>query len=661
MSSRRQGRRRWRCCRGGRNQPSEDSKGGRGPPSCFPLQECTRSQHFQVESVLPGGGPVPTMSIDAATSDSGQERRLALYRRWQVVQMELARFSLRRPSALFDHRVLLLAQFLLLSPLTAVDAPLWSISDGPFQLSFLFEVSGKTMLLVLIPSVLVNGNLFHRVLSHKTVEEQLFKPRIRLLRFLFGGLPILGLYVVPIWQQVASHPPSWALVHTSRNPSLDLATAPTRERRWRNRLGFKSFAAIYAVNTIVFIVFHSQWCATLAAETNGKWLLAIQSLVLHLIAFACIAYFLRKMAARFGLSPLRSAILLSLSLLWLLPVPYLSITGMLLVPFVCRESERDGTLTEDALSRQRTTGNLPEWRSLEENLRRNRNRLFWWQRWRKVLRSTKRAVAAERARSHFITICDIKSFVLLSDVAVLSWLLSVSTRSSPPRAFMVQALLGMILLGSFALGLISFSLAAARLARRLLGSLPGPGSFSGLSSARNLGIVSISLFVGIVQGQFWIRLKLPQATLPENGLISLCLSFYLLTLPGHLLSKAWALKRPLSDHLLRLAFLITLLITGGGVHAAALGGDPRLVVLFWAISFLLCSVLPSAALLPWLLRPFKARPVLSSNLPVSLRTALAFLIVTAVAPFGGLAVPAWIWLRQRLWSNFEREPLEKHA
>jgi hypothetical protein len=605
------------------------------------------------------------MSIDAVTSGSAQERRLALYRRWNKIGEDLKGFSLRRSPPLFDVRLLLVAQFLLLHSLTAVDAPLWSIVDGPFQLSFLFRVNGREFLLISLAIALTNASIFHQVLSRKTPGEYRFKSRLLLLRFLLGGIPLLGFYVVPLWRQIVVSPPSWALGWLSQPPlshSLDLRRSPRwkGDRLQRSWLGFKTLAALYMVSSMTFIVFHSQWCSTLYLEAGGKQILAAQSLVLHLSAFATMALYLREMSARSGISPLRSRALLSLSILWLLPIPYLSIAGIILVQFVSREYERDGTLTEDALSRQRMIGNLLEWRNLEGDLRCNRNHLPWWQRWRKVLRSTKGAVAMEKAGSHLITLCDLKAFFLLLDVAVLSWLLSVSTQSSPLRAFLVQALQGMVLLGSWLLALTSFSLAAVRLARRLLGSLPGPSSFNGPSYARNLAILSISLFAGIIQGQFWIRLELPQATLPASGLISLCLSFYLLTLPGHLLSKAWALKRPLSDHLLRLAFLITLLLTGAGVHTAALIGDPRVVVLLWTVPFALCSALPGAALLPWLLRPFKAHHVFSSNFPVSLRTALAFLIVTAVAPFGGLAVPAWIWARRRLWPGYERE-LERGA
>jgi FtsH-binding integral membrane protein len=42
-----------------------------------------------------------------------------------------------------------------------------------------------------------------------------------------------------------------------------------------------------------------------------------------------------------------------------------------------------------------------------------------------------------------------------------------------------------------------------------------------------------------------------------------------------------------------------------------------------------------------------------------LRRSLRFLTVTALLPFGGLAVPAWIWIRYRYWPDFEREWQER--
>lgn len=88
---------------------------------------------------------------------------------------------------------------------------------------------------------------------------------------------------------------------------------------------------------------------------------------------------------------------------------------------------------------------------------------------------------------------------------------------------------------------------------------------------------------------------------------------------------------------------------------AAVSDRAGLVVVFWTVTFLLCGISPTLMLLPWLLRPFKLRQILSPSTPLALRTSLLFFFFTAIAPFGGLAVPLWVVARRRLWPHFERE------
>jgi hypothetical protein len=76
----------------------------------------------------------------------------------------------------------------------------------------------------------------------------------------------------------------------------------------------------------------------------------------------------------------------------------------------------------------------------------------------------------------------------------------------------------------------------------------------------------------------------------------------------------------------------------------------RSVFLVQAIPLL--GLLAGLALLPALLRPFTWRHIFDRRLPFGFRTVLTVLALTAILPLGGLAVPFWIWARQRLWPRY---------
>lgn len=86
--------------------------------------------------------------------------------------------------------------------------------------------------------------------------------------------------------------------------------------------------------------------------------------------------------------------------------------------------------------------------------------------------------------------------------------------------------------------------------------------------------------------------------------------------------------------------------------------DPALA----ARSVLLLRALPvlglvaGLALMPALLRPYTWRHLFDRRLPCSFRAVLAILSLTAILPLGGLAVPFWIWARQKLWPRYTIHP-----
>ncbi|HSK78976.1 MAG TPA: hypothetical protein VLQ45_21160, partial [Thermoanaerobaculia bacterium] len=110
----------------------------------------------------------------------------------------------------------------------------------PFRLLVWTHTSpGWLAVLAVFP---LNALLLHRILEQETPREDL-RSWILKLRFLLGGLPLFGLYMIPAWRRILKSRPSWAFRNT-REQILDGSRArPSVSRRslpatgsWLDRL-----------------------------------------------------------------------------------------------------------------------------------------------------------------------------------------------------------------------------------------------------------------------------------------------------------------------------------------------------------------------------------------------------------------------------------------
>jgi hypothetical protein len=97
----------------------------------------------------------------------------------------------------------------------------------------------------------------------------------------------------------------------------------------------------------------------------------------------------------------------------------------------------------------------------------------------------------------------------------------------------------------------------------------------------------------------------------------------------------------------------TVAVTGIVISILQMGFARELSVA-WLAASPVVGVLLTRTLLPWFVRPFKVRQMLSSELSQAQRLSLAMMTATTILPLGGLAIPFWILARRRLWSSPER-------
>jgi len=599
-----------------------------------------------------------------ANADSvPQPARLdTVQQRWNQVAQRGPRSSPWSGSSretLATHAVMLpLSSAFFLIPLDApfwphlVEEPLTQISTGrlpalPVQLSLLF--------LFLTQALLVD-----RFLAWRFVAESHVFRGIRCLRFLFAGLPFVGLAVIPAWQAMMKAAPSWALgpQESRRYDRVRLASRDGPAHRLQRLAGGvpieRGLASPWTLAGFFLTSFG--WMFLLAvpwavgrtlASPGGLDALLVLSIGLHGLAFAGAVLFLTLRSRELRLSEYQRAVYLSLSVFWLIPYPTIALCGMVLWLFFEARVEREPLVT---VAWSDEVGRLPVWERLMAGLRSG------WQ----LLPLRRRLLGPSEKLDARPSLGEMdrqvlwfyrgKAFALFFEAAAFSsgiqWL---AQRSGSILSRSVEAFLGTLALASSILGAIGLVGMGVMLVRRLLRL---PVHWAGVDWRRLAGFLAgtqLAFFTGLELGDGLFQ---GDADHVSGVLMFVGLAGSVVYAGPLLLSMLVSLPEEERERTWWALFFAGVGLGGRGLTRSE--NAPPLqfleLVVFMGPGLALVG---AAARLNWFVRPAHPRQIFFSRTPVHLRRRLAFLVGTALLPGGGLLIPLWIWLRPRWRPAFD--------
>jgi hypothetical protein len=643
------------------------------PPSPKGVSPERRNQSAEIEASLTAAltlsasdAAAPASSlIDPAPEAADIEEMATGYLRWkQASSKALLRFLSTHKTWIALHwfvaitALFLVADFELDFPdiKTDGDHPLfWLLVLYPLDwLLHVLDWTHMSQAWLALPAVYpINAFLIHALLDGDTPHQDL-RTWVKGLRFALGGLPLVGLAVIPAWQTLSSTRPSWAfrrsrpsLLLETEEPIKSFAPCFRWARGWMQRVPDAPrflFLWLWAVNLIVVRLGTSRLSADDLLRPEGR---VAVSILLHLIGFAATASWLLFGPPRNALPRYRTAAWISAST-WLLPFPF----PLLSLPaFAASQFGRLQTAGALAAATEDPAPS-PEWTLLLERLRRHARQLSWRRRpWGLEL-----PPRAGLGQQRFLALCRWKTFLLLFDGLLFTLLAGLLTRHTGlPIALAISVFLVVITIFLLMAGLAGLAIRRISLLRRLVRT----GQFEDDDDPHPFGrsltvtsgalIAGITLGVGIVAGNHFLF----AFALFTLGLIGTVL----MVPPEHKIGNVGPSLGQFSRRLLvrfcplLLFFLLGLFALGGKGQSSAL------ISLFISASLLSPAFALATGLLGHarLLRPFKVRHLFSSLLPFRARLVLAALLLTLAIPLGGLAIPIWIWTRQHLWPAWERE------
>jgi hypothetical protein len=511
------------------------------------------------------------------------------------------------------------------------------VSDPPWPFHGIGALEGRWIALFLGGFALVNAWLVDSLLEHRTLQDGRTRTAFRVVRFFAASIPLVGIYVFPVWLELLDRKPLWAITPLS-------SASPPQQKRFLIFSSRTQWLRLSIPFFILILVSHPllsgaglAWLSANGITLFGVSLIDPAIWLLHLLGLAAALVFVatqRSMTLR-----VPHPIPWLLPLLWLLPFPLCLLGALVVVVF--DPQRRSRSLVRQAFGGRQMIGS----RLMELG------QMAWWKLslWQRLRWPSGRSPAdPAEAEKRLVGLYRLKMFLLFPEAALFtSGLVGLAVRV-PLSQLLINPLLMLIQVGVLALALLGGLLLVRSALRRLLRSKSEPSTPFDVTG-RSLLLSALALLVGFYAG---LALGRGEAASLANVLRSVG---YVGMVTAGLLASPIRFGASRVRHrpfpLIVWLFVFAAIGYAGAWLSSAEEAAPRAMALAHTILWLapVASIAIGALSFPWLLYPFMPRHIRDEQLPFRLRLALLVLAVTAWLPGGGIAVPLWAAVRLRLW------------
>jgi hypothetical protein len=490
-------------------------------------------------------------------------------------------------------------------------------------------------LLLILP---FNAWFLDRFLSSKTPVDAYLPCWLRGLRLLASSPPLFNLHTISLWKKFLGERALAEGLGSSRTAHLNLSRS-----RWRLSSGLQ-LRSLYRSGFLfawiaVSLLPVTVWAVWLAGATRlGAWhhpSVLGACAFLHVISCISMALHFQLEIEKSFMSGWRRTLLRTAPFLWLFAIPGV-VLGFAVYLSV---KPSDNSLSWKIHAGRTGVNRDPLWQGLQDRLHQQWQGQPWFTQWRRPM-GLSRSEGSSREDAELVSLYRLKTFLLALESLSLTALILRNVPTVVRSALWVAAVLTGTGLALQTLGLLARLFRVSRLREDLSSDLV----------RRYLMLTQAAVLAGTYGGTV-----LSQISIELFGLL-LCLSAALCGVMTvlFLLPRVTSGKGPDAAlwgvlYLALAALGVVIGLQGEGWRSSLLSFLRVSAVLspLWSLGLFL-------AFSGWLLRPFTWRHVLDRRIPCRFRVVLAFVTLTAALPLGGLAIPFWIYARQRLWPQYEQ-------
>ena len=494
---------------------------------------------------------------------------------------------------------------------------------------------------VLMGLYLVNAVLIDRMLVSITPRPSWFKKRVRLARFLWAGVPILGMFVIPWWQSILQNSASPALVSERSTPILQKAHSFRPGKPffgfWNRSRGLSIFSFLYILNFVVGVLLFARNPYFSETPIQMVPMAGVFILLVHVYMAAVFGMFLLEhLKTKKYDGP--TGILLTCPLFMLLPIPVLGFGGLVVLVALDFSHALGGKhLVANICDSGRLSGGLLTleaklWSGSEEVSPPPSNEPDF-----------KDKVEIPSTQTTNIKICALaKIAILFLEAAPLgNNLYHIHTGTADS----IDGIVTILYLIHFFLGACGLMLMMFLFFRRIRRpdkylDLPFPNGASSWFTASQL-----TMYAGVQFGMGYFMGK-PGA---YAGVIVILGTLGALTFFMPMIIKVFKTLPEFVDMNSEMAFMVGyVILMSMGLSAGLIDDHLNTYALYYPWIYLVGPLI-GYNLGEWLLRPYTWKDLWRKRLHPKDRQVVTLTAITLLAPFGGLAAPWWIYRHNKAY------------
>lgn len=516
---------------------------------------------------------------------------------------------------------------------------------------------------------IINVWLISSVLSLQREYNLILKPSINLTIMLLTGVPLWGTYAFPLYKWINQTRPSWMIAKIAPTSLAPMNVSYIRDLQkkiiwWGNILWRKGWFWWGIMTNTIFTFFACYYFLDTYVPLGGiyKQTEFVITTVLHLGVFLNALGVMRYENAKAELTGWRSWRNYGLALLWLIPIPGLSMLGIVIYVFMGSGEARENTILYKAINGLGKITIDPIWSELKEKLEREFVNFSWL---RGIREYAIHETGAITPMEDVLPIKFIFKIKALLTAGTAFWVILILYHLQL-KAEIIDLAVNSLIFISLSLGcigvLISIFQFLAALKRRDL-YLPDP------PYADYLFLTQLAIFSGCI---FSYGLKINNTELAFSfGYLSLpflCLKFIEIVL-GTWINIPQEKQQAKFEPIFWIFILATLFslsinsdntstIANSNTLIAAINSAEfkrSMMEFLFKISFPVTSLGLTIAIYPRFMAPFTLKLFFDQSIPKNARIILLFTGITFLLPLGEICMPIWIYVKQKYWVEFEKQ------
>ena len=516
---------------------------------------------------------------------------------------------------------------------------------------------------------IINMWLMTSLMKLRNDNRVQIRPAIKIMISIFSGLPFWGMYSISILNWISQAKPSWAILSKFSDsktlPKSHLFSQFETRMIWLGNILWRRTWLWWGIIANMVITFLASFIFLDSFVLLGPayhYLGIFISATLHIMVFLNLLGYFWFDAEQLELQGWRLWRKVSLSILWLIPIPGLAFAGLFIYIFTLTGIARQNTLTYQAFENVGKLSRDPIWANIKTMLEVDFKKMKWFRGVREHPYHNTEGQKTPENKTRQGLMMKLRAILTAGSAAwLVRGLFDLGISFDLVDRIMYFLVFGSLILGM--VGLIGFIIRFIFTLAKRDHFLPDPPYFVYLYMSQ-FAVVSGATFAFGIQSEdpeFAVFFSLIGILLLGLKFIEIILSIFI-NIPQRRYEHSYEMVLWIFV-LAAMAFLPVSMnsntpIASGNTLMEAIN-SPEFTLGMLEFSFFTMFPLLTLAFViatyNQIMKPFSLKDISNPSLPKKSRFIIGFIGISYWLPMGGIFIPLWIYLKEKFWVEFEKQ------